>query len=234
MEDFSVAIIARNEEKTLPRLLKSLTGVEDIVVLDTGSTDNTVKIAKELGCNVFSVGDKFRIEATKEQVKWWKKHYKEDPSFKTGEKYFHFANARNYAASLTKNDWVFQPDADEEMTWDIDKVKDAIQHEDHLHYRFCYAHEPDGSPGLELDQSKFYRKSKLHWTKWVHEVLAVIPGQSPKPPMWCDFIYHHHWQQAKEERGSQYLAGLELSVAENGEDDRNVYYLGREFFYHGL
>lgn len=232
-EDFSVVIIARNEEKTLPRLLKSLKGCLDIVLCDTGSTDSTVEVAKSLGCRIFSVGDKFRIEATDEQVKQWRDRFNEEPHFRAGEKYFHFANARNYAASLAKNDWVFQPDADEEMTWDLEKVREAIQDEDHLTYKFCYAHEPDGSCGLLLSQSKFYRKSKLRWTKWVHEVLQVIPGQNPKPPKWCDFIYHHHWQQPKGERSSQYLAGLELSVLENPEDDRNVYYLAREYFYTG-
>jgi len=48
--------------------------------------------------------------------------------------------------------------------------------EDHLVYKFCYQHNEDGSCALELQQSKFYRKSKLRWEKWVHEVLQKIPG----------------------------------------------------------
>ena len=232
-EDFSCAVIARNEEKTLPRLLKSLKGCKDIVVLDTGSTDSTVKVAKSFGCNVVSVGDRFRIEATEEQVKQWKKLFGYEPSFKAGEKYFHFANARNYAASLTKNDFLMQPDADEEMTWDLEKVREAIQNEDHLVYKFCYFHEPDGSCGLQISQSKFYRKSKMRWTGFIHEVLQKIPGQNPKPPAWCDTIDHHHWQQGKGERGAQYMAGLELSVLENPEHDRNIYYYSRELMYAG-
>lgn len=230
MEDFSVVIIARNEEKTLPRLLGSLKGVHDIVVLDTGSTDKTAELARHQGCNVVEVGDRFRVKATGAQVSKWRRRYGWEPSFQAGEGYFHFAKARNYAATLAKNDWCFCPDADEEVEWDLDKVREAIQNEDHLTYRFCYAHDPDGKCGLLISQSKFYRRSKMRWEKHVHEVLQVIPGQSLKPPRWCDFIYHQHYQNPQTSRG-QYLPGLELSVLASPKDDRNVYYLAREYMY---
>ena len=122
---------------------------------------------------------------------------------------------------------------DEEMTWDLEKVREAIQNEDHLVYKFCYFHEPDGSCGLQISQSKFYRKSKIRWEGFIHEVLQKIPGQSPKPPAWCEEIDHHHWQQGKGERGSQYMAGLELSVLENPKHGRNIYYYSRELMYAG-
>jgi len=232
-EDFSVVIIVKNGEKTLPRLLNSLKGVDDIVLMDTGSTDKTIEIAKSFKCNVIDVGDKFNIEVTEVEVKRWELLFNYKPSFKAGKRYFNFSKARNCAASFAKNDWVFQPDADEEMIWDLTKVREIIQMEDHLVYKFCYQHNEDGSCALELQQSKFYRKSKLRWEKWVHEVLQKIPGQNPKDPKWCDDIYHHHWQEGKQERGSQYLAGLELSVLDDPKDNRNVYYLAREYHYNG-
>ena len=228
MKDISVVLIAKNEEKTLPRLLESLKGINDIVLVDTGSTDNTVKIARDAGCNVEEVGDRFKIGPTQEQIDSWKKDYGMEPSFKLGEKYFHYANARNYAASLAKNDWVFSADCDEAIDWDLDKVREAIQDEDHLTYRFCYTHNPDGSCALEFQQCKMYRKSKLKWTKWIHEVLTEI--EPCKPPKYCDFIYHNHWQNPESKRG-HYLPGLELSVLDQPNDDRNVYYLGREYLW---
>jgi len=232
MEDFSVCVIARNEERGLGRLLKSLAGVKDIVVLDTGSTDRTVEIAKSYGCNIVSVGDRFRYKATQAQVDEWQARFGWKPAFDTQGSYFHFADARNYCASFAKNDWVFCPDGDEEMRWDLAKVREVIQHEDHLVYRFAYAHNPDGTPALEFTQCKFFRRSKFHWTKWVHEVEGPLPGQNPKPPFYCDFIYHHHWQNPTTARAN-YLPGLELSVLGNFDDDRNVFYLGREYMWLG-
>jgi len=52
-----IVTIARNEEKTIGRLILSLKDFTDaggeIVVLDTGSTDNTVELCRYLGVKVF-------------------------------------------------------------------------------------------------------------------------------------------------------------------------------------
>ncbi len=49
----SVAIITKNEERNLPACLGSVSFAEDLVVVDSGSTDRTVELAKEFGCRVF-------------------------------------------------------------------------------------------------------------------------------------------------------------------------------------
>ena len=49
----SVAIITKDEEARLPDCLKSVSFADDIVVVDSGSTDRTAKIAEESGCRVF-------------------------------------------------------------------------------------------------------------------------------------------------------------------------------------
>lgn len=48
-----MAIITKNEEKMLPDCLRSVSFADDIVVVDSGSTDRTVEIAKGFGCRVF-------------------------------------------------------------------------------------------------------------------------------------------------------------------------------------
>lgn len=50
---FSVMVITKNEEKRLVSCLESISFAEDIVVLDSGSQDKTVEIAKSFGCRVF-------------------------------------------------------------------------------------------------------------------------------------------------------------------------------------
>ena len=50
----SVLICTKNEEKNIERAIKSVQGLADeVIVVDSGSTDRTVEIAKELGAKVF-------------------------------------------------------------------------------------------------------------------------------------------------------------------------------------
>ncbi len=49
----SVVIITKDEEKNLPECLETGAFANQIVVVDSGSTDNTVKIASDFGCDVF-------------------------------------------------------------------------------------------------------------------------------------------------------------------------------------
>lgn len=49
----SVALIAQDEEQNLPDCLKSVAFADQVVVVDSGSTDKSVEIAKKFGCDVF-------------------------------------------------------------------------------------------------------------------------------------------------------------------------------------
>ncbi|MCX6822315.1 MAG: glycosyltransferase [Candidatus Aenigmarchaeota archaeon] len=227
---FSCAIIVKNEEETIPRLLNSLKGVSDIVVMDTGSTDNTVKIAKDFGCNVIEAGSQFIETPTQSDMNLFIKRYGFVPTFTTKSKLFNYSVARNFALTFTKNDWVFQPDADEVVEWDLDEVEKLLDTTDQLSYRFCFQHNEDGTPGLEFEHTKFFRKSKLKWTKKVHEIHTPIDGEPRR--LYTDKIYLHHWQ-IKSENRANYLSKLEYSILEDKNDDRNTYYLGREYFYNG-
>lgn len=81
----SACLIVRNEEEKLGRCLASLLGaVDEIVVIDTGSTDRTVEIAKKYGAKV---GHFTWIDD--------------------------FAAARNAAIAMAKGDWILSIDADE-------------------------------------------------------------------------------------------------------------------------
>lgn len=81
----SVAIITRNEEHNLPPCLQSVTFADEIIVVDSGSTDRTVKIAEEFGCRVF--------------VEDWKG----------------YGPQKNSAVSKCRNEWVLVLDADERV-----------------------------------------------------------------------------------------------------------------------
>lgn len=84
----SLVMIVKNEERCLSRCLMSAEGyVDEIIVVDTGSTDRTKDIAKELGAKVFD-------------FKWCND----------------FAKARNYALEQSTGDWNLILDADEYIT----------------------------------------------------------------------------------------------------------------------
>lgn len=85
---FSVLILTLNEERDLPRCLASLGGCDDIVVLDSGSTDRTAEIARAAGARVFT------------------------------RPFDNFAGQRNHAQREIpfRHPWVFHLDADEQLT----------------------------------------------------------------------------------------------------------------------
>src|SRR3972149_3786685 len=82
----SVVIITLNEEKDLPRCLESVSGLADeIVVVDSGSTDKTVEIARSYNAKVYV------------------------------RKFDNYANQKNFASNMTQGEWLLALDADEEI-----------------------------------------------------------------------------------------------------------------------
>lgn len=55
MVKLSAVLIVKNEAANLPRCLASIAWVDEIVVCDTGSTDDTIRICEELGCKVHQI-----------------------------------------------------------------------------------------------------------------------------------------------------------------------------------
>lgn len=88
MKKISLTMIVKNEERCLERCLKSVAPhVDEMIVVDTGSTDNTKGIAKACGAKVYDYV--------------WEND---------------FAKARNYALSKASGDWHLVLDADEYIT----------------------------------------------------------------------------------------------------------------------
>jgi glycosyltransferase involved in cell wall biosynthesis len=178
---FTVALIARNEEKTLPRLIASLAEFKEkggeIILLDTGSTDNTVCVASDLGCSTISVGEKFIVTLDKETADKINEKFvvgKDAPIVKEGDRMFDYASARNYIATFVKTPWAFTPDCDEILTMlNLDEIEKVISDPevDQLEYEFVFAHDKEGNPLVQFMHSKFYRTDKLEWRGIIHECL---------------------------------------------------------------
>jgi len=235
---FSVALIARNEALTLPRLIGSLKEFQerggDIWVLDTGSTDNTIEVAKSLGCNVEAVGDKFRIQIDEDLAKKINDKFiveGEAPVVQAGESLFDFASARNYISTFPDCDVISTPDCDEIFTkFDIDKLDEVIANgAEQLEYEFVFSHDQNGNPVIKFRHCKFYNRTKLKWTGIIHEVLT---GSAKQQYLGEDIIKLEHYQNEKTNR-SGYLKGLAIDCYNNPDNDRNSHYFAREMMYSG-
>lgn len=233
---WSVVLIARNEAKTLPSLLKSLgefMGLGgEVVVCDTGSTDETAGIARGMGCKVEEVGTRFVTVIDAKMAKAINKRFiphDEEPVVKAGDRLFDYAAARNYAASLARNNVCSMPDCDEVFTrLDIEKINAAIQAgASHLEYEFIFSHDANGKPAIQFRHSKFYDRSRMRWVGVVHEVLA-----GGGCPQYLDdsTIRLEHYQNPETNRNG-YLTGLALDCFQKPDNDRNSHYFGRELLW---
>ena len=236
---FSVCIIARNEEKTLPNLLKSLEEFKnrggEVVIVDTGSNDKTVEIAKAWGCKVTEVEDRFVTTINSDLAKKINKRFvvdNEKPIVNSGDKLFDFASARNFSASLASNDMICTLDCDEAYTkFDLDKIEQFIKEGyEQFEYSFIFAHDPYGRPAVEFVQSKFFNRKKVKWQGVVHEIL-----EGPANIKFLDrnIILLEHWQEPNKEHRGKYLTGLAWDCYMNPDKDRQSHYLGREFVWTG-
>jgi glycosyltransferase involved in cell wall biosynthesis len=235
-------MIAKNEGNYIPRMLRSLGNFilngGDVIVVDTGSSDNTAQIARDAGCTVMEVWNRYKISPDIHEIDNINNHFivaGEQPLFKQGDSLFDFSSARNYAAALADNDMISCQDADEEYTvLDIDKINKLIEEGyDQFNYNFIFSHNEYGKPLVEFTQSKFYNRKKMKWNGLVHEVLGTIAPQNIKLTTLDPTILKlEHWQNLNQPRG-QYLRGLALDCYRNQNNDRNSHYLGRELLWNG-
>src|SRR5690348_5353228 len=90
MPAISAIFITYNEESDLPEAMESLRGVADeIVVVDSGSTDRTCEIARECGARVVS------------------------------RPFINFSDQKNFAVAQAAHDWVLSLDADERLSSEL-------------------------------------------------------------------------------------------------------------------
>lgn len=86
MNVFSIVIVAKDAAAKIGRLLESVNGLtDDLIVCDTGSTDNTIPIAQKMGAKVYSIP--------------WEGYGK----------------SKNAAIAFAKHDWILSLDSDEKV-----------------------------------------------------------------------------------------------------------------------
>jgi len=193
-----------DEEKFVERWANSARDADQLLVLDTGSTDRTVQALHDAGVMVGFAS-----------IRPWR-----------------FDDARNASLHLLSPhiDVAIQLDLDEVLTpnWRA-HLEAAWQPETtRLHYRYVWSHTADGRPDRVFFADKI---SGRHTHRWVNPVHEVLTPTVPESIATCPEVLIEHFPDPDKSRG-YYLDLLQLAVREDPQNDRSAHYLGREFFFH--
>lgn len=203
-----VYAISKNEGKFVDRWMDSMSEADQVVVLDTGSEDDTVERLRSRGALV-----------VQEEIRPWR-----------------FDTARNRSLELvpedtdicvsTDLDEVFHPGWREglERVWTPGAGR--------ISYRYTWSFNADGSEGVVFWLDQVHARRGYRWVHPVHEVLQWVGEGSGGPTVTAEGVQLDHHPDPTKSR-AQYLPLLEQSVEEEPNDDRNVHYLGREYMYRG-
>lgn len=144
----SLALIVRDSAKTLDRCLSTFKNIsEEIVVVDTGSVDNTLEIAKKYTDKIY-------------HFKWIND----------------FSAARNYSFQLCSCSHIFWVDSDDYiLPPDIEKVKNLdLSDKEIVICNYEYAHDEFGNSIYTVPRERIIKKSLgLMWHERIHEYLEL-------------------------------------------------------------
>jgi tetratricopeptide (TPR) repeat protein len=152
----SLSMIVRDEAERLPQCLTSVAGfVDEMVVLDTGSQDDTVAVARSLG-------------ATVHEIAW------------PGD----FAPARNRALDLVQGDWVLVLDADERLRAEARAPLQRLMQEPDALVITLLRRELGAAQAPYSTVSRLFRRHpSLHWSRPYHSLIddSVLALQAREP-----------------------------------------------------
>lgn len=152
----SATIIVRNEEENLPDVCESLAWADEIVIVDSDSTDGTVDIAKRYTDKVFN------------------------------REFKGYQDKHEFADSMTTGDWIFWIDADERVTPELQRSIERLRSEDiealadgyRIARRTFFQGRWIKHCGWYPDyQMRLYRKSKSYWDGVAPHQTARVDGR---------------------------------------------------------
>lgn len=166
MQTISLCMIVKNEENNICNCLESIHDlVDEIIIVDTGSTDNTKDLCNKYTNKIYD--------------------YQWD---------YDFAKARNYSFSFAKSDYIMWLDADD-ILLNIDrlklkKLKESMKGDiDVYTLIYNYRHNNNGKCIYSFNRERILRNtSQLYWTCIVHELLNF---DSPNKIIETDIIITH-------------------------------------------
>ena len=199
-----VYAIAKDESKYVNKWVSSMSEADEIIVLDTGSTDDTVELLKKQNVKVYE-----------SKISPWR-----------------FDVARNKSLSYVANDAdiCVCTDLDEVFVSGWRKTLEENWEPGittRVRYNYNWKLDEENNPLVSFWINKIHARDNYTWTHPVHEVLECSKEEREK---YVPITLNHYPDKNKSR--SSYLPLLELSVMESPEDDRNLHYLGREYMFY--
>lgn len=156
MVTVSALVLTRNSSKTIKQCLSALeNAVDEILIVDTGSTDNTIPIVQEFDAKIV-------------HFQWC-----DD-----------FAAARNFGLQHVTSDWVIAVDSDEILyKSDLDLIRmvanDLHNHQDEIVVQIVQANRINGDIGDQLESRMFQTNRGFHWEHPIHEQIRTATNTTP-------------------------------------------------------
>jgi glycosyltransferase involved in cell wall biosynthesis len=204
----SLCLIVKNEEDNLPRCLDSVRGLaQEIIVVDTGSTDATPSIAAQYGAVVMPF------------------------DFKVVD----FAGARNYAIACATGRWVLMLDADETLdTSSALLIEPLIAENENAGYYLMRHNYGCGSasPTVDYVVRLFPNRPNYRYRGRVHETInaSILSGGGRLQE--TGIRIDHNFSADREARRSKnrwYVEILKEEIAADPNDDSRLDFLAAEY-----
>lgn len=204
----SLCMIVKNEGRQIARCLKSVqAGVDEIIVVDTGSTDNTVNIAKKFGAKVF-------------YYPW----------------HDDFAAARNFSLEKASGDWILYLDADEELQLESREQLQRLTRNNNVEaYYFHIQNLHDRQHSLSHINVRMFRNRKEYrFQGRLHEqILDSILEHAPKGRQCVAdsqmYIIHYGYVTAEflgKNKAARNYRIIKKMLADKPEDPYYLYHMG--------
>jgi tetratricopeptide (TPR) repeat protein len=210
----SLCMIVRNEGHQLAECLRPVAGLfDEIIIVDTGSTDNTREVARQFTPQVFD-------------FPWC-----DD-----------FSAARNESLKHATGDWIFWLDADDRISPEnVKKLASCLNQLNGRPYAIfmntaCSTRYECEGASLITHTRLFRRHPELKWRGRVHEQLRPEVASLGLVPVWCDVQIDHtgYQDQSLQHRKLQRdLRLLRMDFATDPDDASTLIHLGLTYFHLG-
>jgi hypothetical protein len=191
----SLCLIVKNEEANLPACLGSAADLADeIIVVDTGSTDRTREVAARFGARLFD-------------FPWCDS----------------FAAARNEGLRHATGEWIFWLDADDRLDEDnrtkLRALFSGLGHENAAYSMKCLClPDPVSGSATVVDHVRLFRNHPaVRWEYRVHEQILPAVRRQGGEVRWADAVIHHAGYQDPVLRRRKLERDLRLLHLEDGD-----------------